>query len=138
MIGEARLRPLCGPATVASLATRRWLDLEGPRNQLLHKLEGASSPKKARHWQQLLNRYDRGVPERLRLGWGETAGSAERGADRLWWSRGLAWGLGDAAEAGTPMAEAGHEVAQAVDHAVGGAAHAVGHAASSAWHSVFG
>jgi hypothetical protein len=48
-----------GAATAYSSAKLRFDPLQQQRNRLQWKLDGVSSPKKARHWQKLLERFDR-------------------------------------------------------------------------------
>jgi uncharacterized protein YukE len=93
-------------ATTYSL-TRAELDkLEGPRDAILRKIETASSPKKLRHWQKLLVRYDRQVAPELRTNLRGAMESADEWSARLRFSKGMAYGLGDLAEGAGPLGRA--------------------------------
>jgi uncharacterized protein YukE len=93
-------------ATTYSLTRTELERLEGPRDAILRKIETASSPKKLRHWEKLLARYDREVSSELRGNLRGAMESADTWSARLRLSKGLAYSLGDLGEEAGPLSRA--------------------------------
>jgi hypothetical protein len=93
-------------ASTFSLAGADLSKVEGPRNAILDKLAGASSPKKARHWQKLLARYDREVSAQYRANLRTTMETAEGVSRRFPFSNALSYSLGDMSRSAGPLSEA--------------------------------
>jgi hypothetical protein len=88
-----------GAASAYSMAKLRFNPLQQQRNGLQWKLDAASSPKKARHWQKLLDRFDRDNGTALANS-EDAMNAADRWANRLPGSRVLGLSLGDMAGEG--------------------------------------
>jgi uncharacterized protein YukE len=94
-------------ASTYSLSGADLAKVEGPRNAILEKLANASSPKKVRHWEKLLARYDRQVSAEYRANLRTTMETAGTVSDRyLPFSKALGYSLGDAAGSAGPLAGA--------------------------------
>jgi hypothetical protein len=85
-----------GAASAYSMAKLRFDPLQQERNRLQWKLEGASSPKKLRHWQKLLDRFDRDHGTAL-ADTEDAMQAADKWSRRLPGSRFLGLSLGDVA-----------------------------------------
>jgi hypothetical protein len=88
-----------GATSAYSMARLRLNPLQQERNRLQWKLDGASSPKKARHWQKLLDRFDRDQGTALANS-EDAMNAADRWANRLPGSKVLGLSLGDVAGEG--------------------------------------
>jgi hypothetical protein len=95
-VGNTAHAAYTGAASAYSSARLRYNPLQQQRNRLQAKLEGASSPKKARHWLKLLERFDRSHGAAL-ANTEDAMQTAERLANRLPGSRLLALNAGDLA-----------------------------------------
>jgi uncharacterized protein YukE len=85
-----------GAASAYSMAKLRFDPLQQDRNRLQWKLDGASSPKKARHWQKLLQRFDREHGTALSNS-EDAMNAADRWANRLPGSKVLGLSVSDLA-----------------------------------------
>jgi len=85
-----------GATSAYSMARLRFNPLQQERNRLQWKLDVASSPKKARHWQKLLDRFDRDQGTALANS-EDAMNAADRWANRLPGSKVLGLSVGDLA-----------------------------------------
>jgi hypothetical protein len=95
-VGNLTHAAYTGAASAYSMATLPRDPLQLERNRLQLKLDGASSPKKARHWQKLLERFDRTHGTALANS-DDALRTAERWANRLPGSRVVGLSAGDLA-----------------------------------------
>jgi hypothetical protein len=95
-VGNLTHAAYTGAASAYSSAKLRYNPLQQERNRLQAKLAGASSPKKARHWLKLLERFDRAHGTAL-ANTEDAMRTAQRWANRLPGSSYLGLNAGDLA-----------------------------------------